>query len=204
MGLLTYLFVPLMKLYVRQATGFERIPKEGPAILVANHASYIDGPLVAYFTEWHRGRWVHGIQSRQWLGTGWLRRFLFITVFRQIPTNGSVEKAVETLREHGCLVMLFPEGGRTPDGRMQKATHTGLGVLASLSNAPVIPIGIQGTYDWWSRHRALPHLFRFRSITLTVGTPIRYAGKPTKQNHLAFQRKVLKAVAKLAKTEYPY
>jgi 1-acyl-sn-glycerol-3-phosphate acyltransferase len=75
--------------------------------------------------------------------------------------------------------------------------------MASQGGATVIPVGIEGSYEWWSRHRKLP-TFRLRQIAIRVGKPLRYAGKPTKQNHLAFQKKVMKAVAKSAHTEYPY
>lgn len=202
MGLLKYILVPFLKLFVYESTGFDRIPAKGPAILVANHASYIDAPLVALFVDWHRGREPRGIQSREWLEKSWFRKFVFLTVLNQIPTDGSIAKALEALRNGECL-MLFPEAGRTADGRMQKATHTGLGVLASATGAPVIPIGIEGTYDWWSRHRALP-TFKPRCIAMRAGKPIRYSGKPTKQNQLAFQRNVMKTVAKLAHITYPY
>jgi 1-acyl-sn-glycerol-3-phosphate acyltransferase len=192
-----------MKLFVYEAKGFERIPTQGPVILVANHASYIDGPLIIFFTEWHRNRWVHGLQSREWLGTSWLKRFLFLGIFRQIITNGSVERALEALTQHACAVLLFPEGGRSADGTMKRATHTGLGVLASQTGAQVIPIGIQGTYAWWPRNKTMPS-FRPKCIALSVGKPLRYRGKATKKKHLAFQRSVLKAVAKLARTTYQY
>jgi 1-acyl-sn-glycerol-3-phosphate acyltransferase len=202
MGLLKYLLVPLLKLFVYEAKGFERIPKQGPAILVANHASYIDGFLVVLFTDWCRNREARGIQSSEWLGKGWVRRFIFITLLNQIPTDGSVEKALDALR-NGELLMLFPEGTRTYDGKLQKTKHTGLGVLASLSGAPVIPIGIEGSYDWWSRHRALP-TFRPRCIAMRAGKPLRFTGKANKQGFLAFQRKAMNAIAKLARTTYPY
>lgn len=203
MGLFKYVFVPLMKLFVKEAIGFERIPAKGPVILVSNHASYIDGPLVIQLTEWHRSRWVHGIILKHIFDKNWFTRFFYGTIFRQIPANGSVEKALEAIKEHSCLILLFPEGGRTYDGKMQKASHTGLGVLASQTKAPVIPIGIEGTYGWWPRQNALPN-FKPRCIAIRVGKPLRYTGKATKQNHLRFQTKVMKAVAKSAHTTYPY
>ena len=198
---LKYLFVPLLKLFVAETTGFERIPKYGPVILVANHASYIDGPLAVFFADWYCGRRVRGIQSREWVTKTWLRSFLFLKLLRQIPTNGSIEKALDFLRAGGAL-LLFPEGNRTRDGKMQKATHTGLGVLASQTNAAVVPIGIQGSYAWWPPHQSVPSLKRCMAVR--VGKPMKFTGKPTKKNMLAFQRKAMQAIAKLAKTTYPY
>ncbi len=199
MGLLKYLSVPLLKLFVYESSGFDRIPKQGPAILVANHSSYIDGPLISFYTDWYHDRWPHGLMVRRIFEKNWFTRWLF-GMFRQIPINGSVERALETLAR-GELLLLFPEGGRTYDSKMQRATHTGLGVLAHETGAPVIPIGIQGTYAWWSRHQALP-TFKPRCIAVRVGKPLRLKGKHDKKAFLTFQRNVMNAVAKLARTKY--
>ncbi len=201
MCFLQYIAVPLLKLFVYETIGFDRIPKNGPAILVANHSSYIDGPMLAYFVEWYRGRWPHGIMVKQIYEKNWFTRWLF-GFYKQIPTDGSVERAREVLTR-GELLLLFPEGGRTSDGKIQQAMHTGLGVLAHETGASVIPIGISGTYDWWSRHRALP-TFKPRCISVRVGKPIRYTGPYTMQGFLAFQRKIMNAVARLAHTKYTH
>jgi 1-acyl-sn-glycerol-3-phosphate acyltransferase len=190
-----------MKLFVSEAKGFENVPRKGPVILDANHASYIDALLVRYFTDWHAGRAPTGIQSAEWLGTSWFKRFIFVTLLGQIPTNGSVAKALVSLAK-GNALMIFPEGGRSADGKMRKATHTGLGVLASQGNAAVVPVGIEGSFEWWPRQKFLP-TFALRKMAIRVGKPVRYSGKPTKQNHLDFQNKVMRAVAKLARKRYP-
>ncbi len=202
MGLLKYLYMPILKLFVYETKGFENIPKKGPAILVANHQSYVDGAFVLIFTDWYCKRWAHGIVLRRYIEQNWFRKLFYYKILEQIPTDGSVDKILKILSD-GKLVMLFPEGGRTPNGKMQKATHTGLGVLASYDNIPVIPIGIRGSFDFWPRYKKWPS-FKPRCISVRVGKPIKYTGKPNKKNHLAFQRKVMKAVAKLAKTKYPY
>lgn len=200
MGLLKYLFVPLLKLFVYESKGFSSVPKKGPAILVANHASYIDGPLIALFPEWITGREVRSIQSKEWLEKSWLRKFIFVTLLNQIPTNGSVTKALEALYK-GETLMLFPEGHRTEDGTIHKTKHTGLGVLAAQSKAPVIPIGIQGTFAWWPRQKTLP-TFKPRCIAIRAGKPLRFTGTKTKKNYLAFQHRVMHAIAKLARVSY--
>ena len=197
-----YVFVPLLKLFVRETRGFERIPKKGPAILVANHGSYIDAVLLRYFTAWYRDRLPKGIQSSEWLDLGIFRRFFYVTLLGNIPTNGSVEKALDALRK-GDIIMLFPGGGRSPDGTILKAKHTGLGVFASETKAPVIPIGIDGSFKWWPRQRFFP-TFKLREMTIKVGKAMRYSGSKNKKGYLAFQKRVMKVVAKLANKEYKY
>lgn len=198
MCILKYILVPLLKLFVKESISFDRIPAKGPVILVANHASYIDGPMIRYFASWYTGREPRGIQARDWLEKSILRKFIFVTLLGQIPTNGSTEKAFKALRA-GEIILLFPEGTRSSDGTIQKTTHTGLGVLASQSNAAVIPIGIEGSYDWWPRQKILP-TFKLRCMKVRVGKPMRFTGEKTKKNFLAFQTKVMNAVAKLAHT----
>jgi len=202
MCILKYVFVPLLRLFVKESISFERIPAKGPVILVANHASYIDGPLVCYFTGWYTGREPRGVQAKEWLDKGVFRNFIFVTLMKQIPTNGATEKALAALKAGGAL-LLFPEGGRSPDGTMQKATHTGLGVLAAESRAPVVPIGIEGSYGWWPKQKALP-TFALRAIKIRAGKPMKFTGAKTKKNFLAFQNKVLRQVAKLAHTTYAH
>ncbi len=202
MCILKWFIVPFMKLFVYESKGFKNIPKQGPAILVANHSSYIDAVLMRYFPDWFAGRMPRGIQSREWVEKSWFRRFIFLTILRQIPTNGSVSKALEALT-HGEMLMLFPEGGRSPDGKMQKCEHTGLGLLAEVTGVPVIPIGIEGTYKWWPKQKFLP-TFRPRCIAIRAGKPMQFKGKQSKKNFLDFQRKVMQKVAKLARTKYTY
>ncbi|MEM4240399.1 MAG: lysophospholipid acyltransferase family protein [Candidatus Woesearchaeota archaeon] len=203
MCLFKWLFVQLMKPYVREAKGFENIPESGPAILVANHSSYIDAPLICALTDWHCKRWPRGIIYKGIYEKNRFIRYFAGTVYRAIPTNGSVGKAIEALAR-GDIIMLFPEGGRSLDGKMQKCTHQGLGAMASATGAPAIPVGIRGTYGWWPAHRRMPSLLSFKKISIKVGKPVKYSGKATKKDRLSFQRKVMRAVAKLARTKYPY
>jgi 1-acyl-sn-glycerol-3-phosphate acyltransferase len=137
-----------------------------------------------------------GIQSREWLEKGRFRKFLFVTLLGQIPTDGSIAKAIEVLNR-GESIMLFPEGSRSATGKIEKTGHTGLGVLAAATNAKVVPVGIEGSFAWWPKTRALPS-FR-RCMAVRVGKPFTFAGAKTKQNYVAFQSKVMGAVAKLAK-----
>jgi 1-acyl-sn-glycerol-3-phosphate acyltransferase len=186
--------MPFLKLYVKKAKGFENIPKQGPVIIIANHSSYIDGVLLRYLT----GRMPRAIQSREWLGRGIFRKFIFLTVLKQIPTNGSISKALAAL-VHGEALQLFPEGGRSADGKIQKCEHTGLGVMASSTGCPVVPMGIKGSFEWWPRQKTFPRLFSFRSITMKAGKPMFYSGANDKKGYLAFQSRAMKQVAKLTK-----
>lgn len=201
--IIRYLLAPLLKVFITKESGFGNIPSRGPAILIANHASYIDGPLILALTAWHKNRYVIAIQSREWLERGmlgWLKKLVFVTLLAQIPTNGSVQKAQQAIADRE-LLQLFPEGSRTRTGKIQKVTRTGLGVLALTTRAPVVPIGIRGTWEFWNPFKKIP-TFK-RCIEIRVGKPRRFTGKITKKHCLALQDKMMKEVARLAGQGYP-
>jgi len=192
---------PLMRLFfVKQITGLKNLPKKKPYILVANHASYIDGVLMFLVLLWHKNYPVHILIYKEFFKT-WFKRLVFLTWYRQMQANHSVDHAIEYL-ENNELVGIFPEGGRTKDGKMKKATHTGMSVMALATKLPVIPMGIDGTYDLWSRHEKWPKFKRL--VTIRIGKPLRFNLPMNKKNYKIVTSKVMKRIAKLAKNEYKW
>ncbi len=152
--------------------GAENLPQQGPAVVVANHASYLDGVLLAValpapprFIVW-TGQYEAAL-------LGWLYRRL-----KAIPVDmwreGSVpigQEAYRTAKEHlesGGVLAVFPEGGRTPDGRFM-CWHTGAARLSLATGAPMIPITINGLYEAWPIYQSRP---RRRPIEVIVHPPV--------------------------------
>lgn len=181
--LLKYLLLgPFLHLYNRpQVQGLENIPDEGPAIMAGNHLSIADwlfAPLVSQ-------RRIHYLAKSEYFTTPGLKGRLQKLFFRgtgQHPIDRSgadaAADALQTARkllEQGHLVGLYPEGTRSPDGRLYKG-KTGLARLALETGVPVIPVAVIGTGQVsppgrfsWHRHR----------VTIKFGRPIdfsRYAG----------------------------
>lgn len=194
-----YLLVPLLKIFIKKETGFKKIPDKGPVLLVANHSSYIDAVLLMCLTAWYKNRYSYFIVAREVYERNWFMKFLLGFLFRQIPTKGAVKKAITKL-EQGEIVGLFPEASRTHTGEIQKAKKTGLGVLALLTDTVVVPIGIKGSFEFWSRFRTFP-TFK-RCIEIRVGKLMKFKGKATKKKCLQIQTKIMKEVAKLAGKKY--
>ena len=195
------LLYPLMRLlFVKQIIGAKNLPKKKPYILAANHASYIDGVLMFLTLLWHRNAPVHILIYKEFFKT-WFKRFVFLTLYKQMQANHSVDHAVEYLKNNE-LVGIFPEGRRTKDGRMQKVTHSGLAVMALETKLQVIPMGIEGSYELWSRYQKWPEFKRI--VTIRIGKPMKFNLAMNKKNYKTVTSKVMKSVAKLARNEYKW
>lgn len=192
---------PLMRLFfVKQITGINNLPKKTPYILAANHASYIDGVLMFLTILWYKNKPVHILIYKEFFKT-WFKRFFFLTLYKQMQANHSVDHAVQYLINNE-LVGIFPEGGRTKTGKIKKVTHSGLAVMALETGLPVVPVGIEGTYELWSRYQKWPKLKRL--VTIRIGKPIKFNLKMNKKNYKTVTSKVMKSIAKLAKEEYKW
>jgi 1-acyl-sn-glycerol-3-phosphate acyltransferase len=150
--------------------GLNTIPRNGPVILASNHNSNLDPLLV--FASMHRP--VFHI-SKHTLFKNPLMGFVLGTLGGQIPVDldaggnqAGLEAAVGIL-EHGLALGIYPEGNRSPDGKLQRG-RPGAAMCAYLTGAPIYPVAIHGTFEAWPRHRNLPH--PFRKVRILVGNPI--------------------------------
>lgn len=185
------IFWPILKLFIKKIEGLENLPNK-PYILVSNHSSYIDAPLLIMMVAWHKNQKIHAFATNQPPFTGWFWDLLF-NHYGAIRINGSMQKALQKIKKHPMLI--FPEANRTPDGNIQKIEHTGLGVLALKGKVPIIPINMN-TFNWWNRWRKLP-TFK-KDIVIKIGKPLQFKLKQTKQNYRTIVTTTIKEVKKLA------
>ena len=149
----------------------ERVPRYGPVILAANHASYLDPPLVG--AAIHRD--IHYLARASLFrlpGVGALLRAVnAVPVDRDGGAGGGRGLRVILNRlAGGGGVILFPEGTRTRDGRLQPP-RSGIGLAVIKSDAPIVPVRTFGTYDAFSRHTRIPRPHR---VAVKFGTPLRF------------------------------
>ena len=184
---------PILAIFRPWSEGTDNVPREGPAILAFNHLSFSDhffGPLplprkVTFLakSEYFTGRGLKGLISKAFFrGVG------------QIPVDRSggeaSDRALRTglrVLAEGKLLGIYPEGTRTPDGRIYRG-KTGVARLALESGAPVIPCAMIGTFELQPPGRLLPRLSIRPGVRF--GKPLdfsRYAG-------LKADRLVLRAV----------
>ena len=150
--LFKYIFMgPLLSLLGRpKVEGLEHVPQSGPVILASNHLAVADSfylPLVV------SRRITFLAKAEYFTGTGlkgWFTRW-FYTVAGQVPIDrtdaDSAQSALTTAERilgEGKLLGMYPEGTRSPDGRLFKG-KTGLARVALTSGVPVIPVAMIGT-----------------------------------------------------------
>jgi 1-acyl-sn-glycerol-3-phosphate acyltransferase len=162
------LFRIFYRFYCRcDVEGAHHVPTSGPVILAANHASFLDPPLVGAALP----------RTISYLARENLFRFpVFGSLLRAwdvvpVDRDGGSPAGLKAILNHlaaGRAVVLFPEGTRTPDGQLQPA-RSGIGLLAIKSSAPVIPIRIRGTFEAYSRGMLIP---RPRPVSVRFGTPL--------------------------------
>ncbi len=158
-----------------RAAGWAHVPSAGPVLLVSNHQSYLDPPLVGLAAN----RPLTYLARKNLWTNPWLGRV--ITRYGAVPIDRGFGKdglqAVLDLLAQGKAVLMFPEGERTPDGQIQPL-KPGVSLLVKRVKCPIVPVGVAGAYECWPRQEALPGLdplplaSRGRAIAVAFGKPI--------------------------------
>ncbi|MEM7168134.1 MAG: lysophospholipid acyltransferase family protein [Planctomycetota bacterium] len=143
------------RLYFRnRRRGIDNVPKEGGVLVAANHASFLDPVLVGVTTA----RPLRFVARRSLFRNplfGWLIRNLnSVPINRAGVSKETLRVVLEQLRL-GRAVLIFPEGTRSPDGRLGEF-RSGVVRLAQMGNVPVVPALVFGSYAAWGRKRRLP------------------------------------------------
>lgn len=149
--------------------GVENMPATGGAILACNHISHLDPPAVGAATP-RRMRYVAKEELfRQFFLSWYLPSIGVIPIKRGGGGSEMLEMAAEAVRD-GDLVTMFPEGTRSRTGYPGEP-RTGVIVLAAMTEAPVVPARVSGTYDCMPPGSRLP---RPGPIQVAFGEPIRW------------------------------
>jgi 1-acyl-sn-glycerol-3-phosphate acyltransferase len=147
----------------------ERVPRQGPVILASNHASFLDPPLVGAGVT----RPLHYLARTtlfRFPVIGYLLRSVnSVPVERDRGGGAGLKAILDRLRAGGAIV-LFPEGTRTRDGRLQPA-RSGIGLVVIKSTAPVVPVRVFGTFGACGRHMKFP---RPRPVAVKYGRPLQF------------------------------
>jgi 1-acyl-sn-glycerol-3-phosphate acyltransferase len=155
--------------------GAENIPADGPLLVTPNHQTYADPPLVTipfrrpvYYMAWEA---LFEIPLLSWA----IRRLRAFPVTVGAADAKAIRQAVRLLAA-GEAVMIFPEGGRSPDGRLQEF-KLGAFRLATVHGIPVLPVTIAGGTNSWPPGRRLPRPGRI-TVTFHPVLPVVRARDP--------------------------
>lgn len=173
----------LYRLFWRlEVRGREHIPADGGLIVAANHRSYGDPPLVSVAMT----RPLHFL-AKQELFTfapfAWL-----ITALNAHPLNregdiAAIRAARKVLKEGDCLI-IFPEGTRSRTDELG-AARAGVGLLASMSGAPILPVYLHNS----------GYMKAFRKVTIEFGRPFRAADLGPDASHQQIAEETLRRIA---------
>lgn len=176
----------------------ERMINHGPVILAANHQSFLDPPCAGSASD----RSIFFLARRTLLDgpiLGWLLPKLnVIPVDSEGGKDRTALKALIRILRAGEGTLVFPEGQRSPDGKLQPALP-GLGLVIAKTLAPVVPMRIFGAFEAWPLHEKWPRPGR---VTVVVGEPIYFAEQDIegagKDLYLRLSQRVMDAISALS------
>ena len=153
---------PVINHYVHpEVIGLENLADlNPPLILAANHSSHMDTPLIVNsLPKELRHRTLVAAASDYFFSSRMLGLFVSLAVGaipmdRRAASRQTMDKVDDLLEQKWCLV-IYPEGSRTIDGRLYRG-KTGIARLALSAHAPIVPVGIVGTYNAMPAGRSWP------------------------------------------------
>ncbi len=148
--------------------GVSNLPKTGPVMIVGNHTSFFDPPLVGCSLPRRTHYFARSTLGKNRLIAAYLKSLGTLFVDRDGQARAGLDLGIDTLSKGGLLT-LFPEGTRSKDGRVGPFKR---GLLLMLKKAPaqVLPVGIRGCHRAFPRGGKLPRLFS--PISLHFGEPM--------------------------------
>ncbi|MDR1511845.1 MAG: 1-acyl-sn-glycerol-3-phosphate acyltransferase [Endomicrobium sp.] len=170
--------------YRWRVEGLENVPYLGGAIIVSNHISLFDPPLIGsairrplYFMA---KKELFDIPVLKWM----IKQTHAFPIKRDGQDMAAMRKAFFLLRE-GHLLLIFPEGARLKGGDGIGKARAGAGMLACSAQLPLIPVKLKNTNA----------MLKFRRIEIKFGKPVYPPKKFTKDDYINLSQKVLNVIA---------
>jgi 1-acyl-sn-glycerol-3-phosphate acyltransferase len=178
-----------------RVVGAEKRIEGGGAIIASNHASFMDPPLVGVGYE---GDLFYLARSTLFKGPfAWLLPKLnAVPVDRDAADLKSMKTIIRTLKD-GKPVLMFPEGTRSPDGKLQEA-KPGVGMLIAKGGVPVQPVRVVGSFEALPRSGGV----QFHPVTVFIGDPLEF--DPTefrgREGYQQIADRVMEAIGELGES----
>jgi 1-acyl-sn-glycerol-3-phosphate acyltransferase len=162
--------------------GVENIPKSGGAIIAPNHISFFDPPLSGSTIK----RPVYFMAKRELFNIpilGWIIKHTNAFPVKRDPLDMFAIKHAFHILKKGRLLLMFPEGTRSKNGKIGIA-RAGVGMVACNAQVPLIPVKIENTNT----------MLQLKQIKIKYGKPIYPPKKFKKNDYINLSQKVLKAI----------
>jgi 1-acyl-sn-glycerol-3-phosphate acyltransferase len=165
---------PLLRLIYRpKAEGVDNVPATGAAILAPNHLSFIDSLFIPLLTKRRLVYIGKADYFDKWRTRWFVKAVGVIPVRREGGSAGeaAIQTGIRLLRE-GHLIAIYPEGTRSPDGRLYRG-KTGVARMALEAQVPVIPVAVEGTDEIMPIGMRFPRTIPGR-VRVQFGRPLRF------------------------------
>ncbi|SRR5579883_885307 len=167
------LFPPLWALTRPSIHGSRQFTGNGPYIFTANHTSHLDTPLLLAALPLRLRLRLRAAAAADYFFTSWWKVPFVKLLFNAFPFerrgSAGLSRAQQLLKE-GYSVLIFPEGTRSKDGKLQPFKD-GIGRLVLATHVSVVPVWIEGAYAAMPKGTRLVHPYR---VWIRFGTPLRF------------------------------
>lgn len=144
-----------------------RVPREGGVILACNHQSFMDPVLVAIALQREAAFMARDTLFKNPVFKQLISRLNAFPVRRGTADVGAIKECLRRLKQ-GQVLVVFPEGTRSPDGRIRPFL-AGFGAVAKKAGVPIVPTLVDGMSQSWPRHQKFP---RPGNVIVQYGPPI--------------------------------
>jgi len=166
----------LLKTYFRvHYHGRENIPPNGPLLIACHHSSFLDPVLAGFGVPRIVSYLARDSLFRPPLK--WLIEHLFTYPITRDSGDFGAIRTIQQLLRRNRAVLLFPEGTRSPDGRVCPF-KPGIGLMAMRTQVPVLPVYIRGAFESWPRGKKLPSPARIQVVYGPILNPKSYCDLP--------------------------
>ena len=196
------------KIFIKNVTGLENIPRRGGFVLSSNHNSYLDVILLNAIFMFKKKLNIRFIAKKE-LFNNWLfkrMRIVFNPILIDTQKKGkkALPQAIRALK-NGDIIVIYPEGTRSLTGKIQRG-KTGVARLALWARVPVVPVGIKGTFELMPMGKIIPKFKK--SVVFNIGKPLYfdkyYKRKITNKLLRSVTDIVMKEIARLSKQKYNF
>jgi 1-acyl-sn-glycerol-3-phosphate acyltransferase len=196
------ILTPVLRVVFRvRSAGTANVPRQGPVILASNHRSFIDSIFLPLVVR-RRVTFVAKAEYFESRKTAWFFRAVGMIPLKRGggPASARALAAARDVLAAGGVLGIYPEGTRSPDGRLYRG-HTGVARLSMECQAPVVPVAQFGTAEVQPIGATWPKFFR--RVEVKLGAPLRGEGGSDGSSDLRrFTNEVMAAIASLSGQEF--